>query len=87
MLTAILLAAAAAEPTYQPAENNRPAPACVARQITPAVDRSADQGRKPTRLGQLPKAAVELTVARRVDGCPAPVIVSNDAERNVRSGR
>ena len=87
MLTAILLAAAAAEPTYQPAENNRPAPACVARQITPAVDRSADQGRKPKRLGQLPKAAVELTVARRVDGCPVPVIVSNDAERNVRSGR
>ena len=87
LIAALLAAAAAAQPVYQPAENNRALPACVAGQLTPAVDRSTDRVRKAARLGDLPTVAMELTVARRVDGCPVPVIVSNDAERNVRSGR
>jgi hypothetical protein len=88
MLTAALLAAAAtAQAAYQPAENNRPAPECIARQLIPAVQRTPNQRLRASRLGELPNGVMELTVDRRVDGCPAPVIVSNDAERNVRSGR
>ncbi|WP_269715565.1 hypothetical protein [Caulobacter sp. NIBR2454] len=88
MLIAILLAAAAAaQPVYQPAENNRPVPACVAGQLIPAVTKPTDNGQRASRLGDLPTAAMELAVGRRVDGCPAPMIVRNNVEQNIRSGR
>ncbi|WP_369058463.1 hypothetical protein ABOZ73_12470 [Caulobacter sp. 73W] len=87
MLTIALLAAVAGQPAYQPAENNRPVPACIARQVIPAVQKTPDQRLRASRLGELPNGVMELTVDRRVDGCPAPVIVRNDAERNLRTRR
>jgi hypothetical protein len=44
---------------------------------------------RKSKLGDLPKANLEIAVERKVDGCPAPVVVSYRVERDGRfaSGR
>lgn len=37
------------------------------------------------KLGDLPKAHEEIAVYRTVGGCPAPLIVRDDVERDARS--
>ncbi|MDB5446900.1 MAG: hypothetical protein JWQ97_2217, partial [Phenylobacterium sp.] len=40
---------------------------------------------RPRKLGDLPKANLEIAVDRRVGGCPAPVIVRYDVEGDGRA--
>ena len=75
LLIAVSLLAAtpafAAEPAKTPVEKARQA--CAPTSLQPVQQAPAQP--HPRRLGDLPYAHHMLTVDRRIDGCPVPVVV------------
>ena len=72
-------------PILQPnlACQTRPTPAAtgVGTLMRPQDWRAA----RPRKLGDLPRANLEIAIDRRVGGCPAPVIVRYDVEGDGRA--